>query len=51
MRAAESYAGDLRVSTLHLNTWTFNEGGQAFFTRLGYEPKVLRMVKRIPSDE
>jgi ribosomal protein S18 acetylase RimI-like enzyme len=51
LRAAETYARDLRVTILQLNTWSFNERGQEFFTRLGYVPKVLRMIKRVPSEE
>jgi GNAT superfamily N-acetyltransferase len=47
MERAESYARRLGAYKLELNVSSQNEAGGAFYRRLGYEPRVLVMSKRM----
>ena len=50
LRAALAYAGAEGIRDLVLNTWSFNEGAQAFFRDAGFQPMTVAMRKGLASN-
>jgi ribosomal protein S18 acetylase RimI-like enzyme len=47
MRAAEAWAREQRLSVISLDVWSTNDGAQAFYRRLGYQPESLHLIKEL----
>jgi ribosomal protein S18 acetylase RimI-like enzyme len=46
LNSVRAAAGEMGISLVTLQVWTFNEGAQAFFRRQGFTPYMARLWNR-----